>query len=293
MNSTAISSSAIGVATTPIATVSSFIPTVVWVLYRVEFMPNLFIVLPVSLLNLHVVGKSSVLHLNLKVVFCIQSLVVLIYTACRCIHTSVNEWVVGNRLNAWPGEWLLGAVEAWAMGICSWMGFVLLAERIYATIRVTSYERSRSQYFNLVWILLLLAQSMISVQETLNKSSGITVNTLVSTYVSMVLNVAAWLLLGYLYVYNRRRYARMAFELSNPEHNLSVRYQLAENIRTLRQLSPVLFTHIVCSLVGAGIVFSSYYHLIELSVSASGVFLAVVYLNYSIMNLIVHCVIIK
>lgn len=45
-----------------------------------------------------------------------------------------------------------------------------------------------------------------------------------------------------LYRYNLRRYGRKIHHHSSL-HNLSERYQLSENIRTTRQLTPVLFLH--------------------------------------------------
>lgn len=187
-------------------TSAGILPTVVWVLDRAEFVPNLLITLPISLLNLRVVGSTYVLHPNLKLVLCVQSVVVMIYTLCRCVHTSLEIAYRTNEsglcLACSFGGQIIGRMELWGMGVCGWMGYILLAERAYATCAVSQYEHNRSQVFDVIWAFIVLAWSVMQLSANLYFKPGfVSLESLVACYVGVGLNVGAWLLLGYLHQY--------------------------------------------------------------------------------------------
>lgn len=87
----------------------------------------------------------------------------------------------------------------------------------------------------------------------------------------------------------------MASEQSSysQRQNLSERYQLAENIRTLRQLSPVMLIHLVGSLVLAVLAFVAYYRLVGEDVLEAGITDVLAFCDTSAMNLLMQMVIIK
>jgi len=83
-----------------------------------------------------------------------------------------------------------------------------------------------------------------------------------------------------LYRYNTCRYRRKIHLRS--EQSLSERYQLSENIRTTRQLIPVLFLHLASNVEISAQTLSTYYGLLDQSskeclYAFGGVFNAAVY----------------
>lgn len=239
-------------------------------LVYVELVPNLLI-LPVSLLTLYVITTTSVLHANLKLVICYEILAVKLYTLCR-----LADWLSSQVGVVWPG-WFgvsIRLVERCSVSDLGWMGHAMLAERIYATRMVDTYEQSRwSPWLTASWFLpIFFGVNALEAPDAIFPDGKVSSPTMFLLYANAILNAVAYIALGVLHAYNRRRYAenerlerRMAGR--NREHGtLSERYQLAENVRTLRQLSPVLFLHLWTGATSGVTVFIWYYK-VRLSLS--------------------------
>ena len=117
------------------------------------------IALPISALNIYVTTSSAVLHYNLKLVLCAQSVAVVINAISRAIKLTVIFLLGYEQEEVTSIIWRAPVRVAQSVSISTglWIGLFLLMERVYATIRVARYEEMKSPVYNLLWIGLLVS----------------------------------------------------------------------------------------------------------------------------------------
>uniref|UniRef100_A0A914IBZ7 Uncharacterized protein n=1 Tax=Globodera rostochiensis TaxID=31243 RepID=A0A914IBZ7_GLORO len=193
------------------------------------------IVHPVSILiaifNFILVINSALLHTNLKWILLAQSVSVYTSELSRFIVMVVIV-PTGNIFARPPFALALSSVYVYANTFRIFISYVLLAERTLATVMFRNYEQYDKVYLNIGWIIVVSSLSYV-VQITQNSSAhDFNNSTLPSIIVIFGLQIAAILLLLHNYIQNKARYN------GGKIFTLKQRFQLSENIRTLKQLGP-------------------------------------------------------
>ncbi|KAH7711604.1 hypothetical protein AAVH_21071 [Aphelenchoides avenae] len=126
-------------------------------------------------------------------------------------------------------------------------------ERVLATVMVKRYENQRPFYGFAFTALLLCLTLYNAVSDNYLRTdtlqSGFSMSTIITTYGTNGIGIICLMVVCLLHRYNRRRYFA-DFHKGTFGH-LSGRYQNLENIRTTRQLIPVIFFHILAGLNGS------------------------------------------
>ena len=74
-------------------------------------------------------------------------------------------------------------------------------------------------------------------------------------------NIVAYAVMSVLNAYNNKKYSRKIG--GGGDQDLAERYQLSENIRTSRQLSPVILLHLVATTIQTAVFLSMHYGFIS------------------------------
>ncbi|CAB3410701.1 unnamed protein product [Caenorhabditis bovis] len=106
----------------------------------------------------------------------------------------------------------------------------ILSERISATILIHDYEKKRRSW---IYVIILIAQTIFSVSFALITTSfRLTfVALIVCTGTIMIAAILIYILVEYI---NKKRLLKLEQDHRNTNYSLSIRYQLKENLKTLK-----------------------------------------------------------
>uniref|UniRef100_A0A1I7ZJ82 G protein-coupled receptor n=1 Tax=Steinernema glaseri TaxID=37863 RepID=A0A1I7ZJ82_9BILA len=139
----------------------------------------------------------------------------------------------------------------------------IVIERIVATAMVYRYERTSCPWVPLfaisaLWVVNALdcfhARDIMAKIFSAQDSIGDRVYMTSSTSVLFLINATSVTVFVFLIIYNIRR-----FQANAGVHSLTQRYQMAENIRTSRQLLKVIFINFVVTSLSAAIIILNVY----------------------------------
>uniref|UniRef100_A0A1I8BA16 7TM_GPCR_Srx domain-containing protein n=1 Tax=Meloidogyne hapla TaxID=6305 RepID=A0A1I8BA16_MELHA len=131
---------------------------------------------------------------------------------------------------------------------------ILVIERLNATLSFKKYERSRGPFFTIWWLIIVNLLTFGTVYGTSATSSTTFIN-LCFWAIMFVLAVIELIGIMFLRKYNDQIYTNRSFVNAT----LSERYQLAENIRTTKQLIPILAIHFFNIALGTFVNWTTYY----------------------------------
>uniref|UniRef100_A0A914HJS7 Uncharacterized protein n=1 Tax=Globodera rostochiensis TaxID=31243 RepID=A0A914HJS7_GLORO len=132
------------------------------------------------------------------------------------------------------------------------VGHVLVVERMFATIYVEKYESYKEWYFTICWFLFTVAISLaggyhqIYVLDSWANISNLNFYLFVATLAASFIEIFVFSMVTH---FNKKRFMSTRQKKNDNLHQLTVRYQLTENIRTGRQLMPNFICHFVSFLL--------------------------------------------
>ncbi|KAI1731011.1 sre G protein-coupled chemoreceptor domain-containing protein [Ditylenchus destructor] len=154
----------------------------------------------------------------------------------------------------WIPNWSVSVAEMskiFSLNARSWAGHFMILERILATFYVRTYEQFKRPHFGALAIVITIVLSLIVTYEEQIKEDKTEIAQLTAlvSYIFTILSLVSVVILVMLLWYNQKTYRRNI--VHSHSHSLTERYQLSENIRTSRQLIPVIFLHFLSNLIGA------------------------------------------
>ncbi|KAL3094226.1 hypothetical protein niasHT_023659 [Heterodera trifolii] len=173
-----------------------------------------FVGIPLSIANLILVARTSVIHPNMKAILIFQSFFILLFFPAL--------------------------IKMYLIGIYSrnFVPHVLIVERILATLFVQTYEKNRGHLFTILWTPFALIIPIYIAFSTSTQDQNQPITNLITTAVQLLIGSIELGIFYQLCRYNSKIYQKMMQNLGS--HNLSIRYQLCENIRIGKQLIPPL-----------------------------------------------------
>ncbi|KAL3116436.1 hypothetical protein niasHT_006883 [Heterodera trifolii] len=215
-----------------------------------ELLINLASILA-SLFNFFLVGRTQLIHLNMKVILVYQS-------ACLLVRSFGRSMICIDKLAVDPAnaEHFEPARTIFQLGVSNrnFLAHVLIIERVMATVCLSSYERQKSWRFSLLWSPAVFVVALFNV-IMLGQSSS-TPFTIVTNSSILIIGLVEFLLFVWIWHYNRRIYVK-GFRDRMP--SLSEKYQLSENIRIGTQQTPALICHFLCLFMNVSKLYWSYF----------------------------------
>ncbi|TKR93900.1 hypothetical protein L596_008270 [Steinernema carpocapsae] len=238
-------------------------------LYAVEIVICLFAVVE-HLIFIKISYKSALVHPNLRILLVNQSVAFLLITTMRLLidvslQVQIRIFGLGQQVSVLIIHF--GNNCVWNYTLCkafttvydaaifaSVLAFLnLTIERAIASFRVSSYEKTRQKFpFVLIsiavsWAICVtvnVVDSVNSIHAEIHNSHQITcAQTLLSPkflfftrVLTSVLNLIVLLVYTAIYVINNRRLAKIT--TASGSHSLSRRFQILDNIRSMRLLFP-------------------------------------------------------
>uniref|UniRef100_A0A914HWX6 Gustatory receptor n=1 Tax=Globodera rostochiensis TaxID=31243 RepID=A0A914HWX6_GLORO len=208
-----------------------------FVLALLELLINLASI-PASALNSFLVARTQLIHLNMKFILVYQSACLLVRGFGRCIiclgKLSIDPI---NAEHSGPARtiFLLGVYNR------NFLAHVLIIERIMATVWLITYEKQKSWFFSLLWSPLVFFAALFNIIMMGNSTS--TLFNIVTNSSILIIGMFEFMVFVWIWNFNRRIYIR---GFPNRAPSLSEKYQLSENIRIGRQLTPALICHFLC-----------------------------------------------
>ncbi|KAL3074301.1 hypothetical protein niasHS_015131 [Heterodera schachtii] len=238
--------------------------------------------LPLSLLNISVLCRTSLLHRNLKFVLFTQSVLFCIYSLAQ-ISLILVIFILGKE--HWLDYKIILFFLEFPLLYINYIGHVLLIERFIATIFAKMYEHAKSYAFNITWFALITSFCVATAaQEAIATEAKapltFTAGVLATVCASMLISFFEIIAFSLLITHNLKLFMR-GLQIPANLHNLSERYQLAENIRTGRQLAPTFLFHFINICGSVFTPFVVYFHLITDPILLN----LIVFTYYSILSL--------
>uniref|UniRef100_A0A183CGG3 G protein-coupled receptor n=1 Tax=Globodera pallida TaxID=36090 RepID=A0A183CGG3_GLOPA len=205
--------------------------------------------MPLSLVNLWLVSRTSVIHPNMKFILIFQSCFILTRGSCRFI-ICLFKFLLWDPIGAEMTAYLPAIRLAYYIGIYgrNFVPHILIVERVLATLTVKSYERNRRCLFSLLWSPMAATLAVLNALSAISDGEQMPLTNLITTIAQFVIGTAEFAVFALLWRYNANIYQKM---LQKAEaHCLSERYQLSENIRIGRQLMPPLLLNLANILLG-------------------------------------------
>ncbi|KAL3088500.1 hypothetical protein niasHS_009951 [Heterodera schachtii] len=107
-----------------------------------------FVGIPLSIANLVLVARTSVIHPNMKAILIFQSFFIFLRGCCRfviCLFTFISGAESVQFFPALRKMYLIGIYTR------NFVPHVLIVERILATLFVRTYEKNRGHLFTIMW----------------------------------------------------------------------------------------------------------------------------------------------
>ncbi|KAL3113086.1 hypothetical protein niasHT_010849 [Heterodera trifolii] len=184
----------------------------------------------ITIFNFIIVFNSGLLHTNLKWVLLAQSVSSFMSELCR-FTVMVVQVPSGDIFTRPPYANILGSLYVFSNTYRIFLAYVLLAERTLATVLFRDYEQYDKVWANISWLAITLSLSFVVLITQDSSAHDYNRFTLPSIIGLFVLQIAAIVLLLHNYRRNKTRYNKHFWTLKE-------RFQLSENIRTLKQLRP-------------------------------------------------------
>lgn len=109
---------------------------------------------PLTALNLYAITSTHVLHVNMKLILLSQAIAIQLQSACR--FAQLLYVLVTGRLFTYP-LMALNTLEVFGVIMGGLVGYLLVVERVYATIRVKTYEKETSAALGIGCLLFLVS----------------------------------------------------------------------------------------------------------------------------------------
>ncbi|KAL3089134.1 hypothetical protein niasHS_008499 [Heterodera schachtii] len=191
-------------------------------------------VLAIASLNLAVIVPTKLLHLNLKSILITQSIAIMLYVLPRIVmlfqkFTSNDPFAPANVV-------LQNLIIFYAL-FRRLLGHALIIERFFATFCTNSYEKCSKLFFFIVWFSITFIISFVNT-ITNGQSWTYTNFNLITQSMSTILSVVEYLLITLICHYNRKKYSQQIEQASPNNYHIGQRYQVADNLKTAKQLSP-------------------------------------------------------
>uniref|UniRef100_A0A914I6D5 Gustatory receptor n=1 Tax=Globodera rostochiensis TaxID=31243 RepID=A0A914I6D5_GLORO len=203
--------------------------------------------LSLSALNIVLLARTSVLHPNLKMILLSQS-------ASFCIFAIGHIWqmciMLALGIEHWTDGIVIKILLVFGVVYSNFIGHVMLVERLIATLMSKRYENWKKPHFSLIWFIPIFSFSLFNALQSAPNETSSPVGGNVGIGIMACFYIDAQ---------SRKRYAIWA---KNGTHSLSERYQLAQNIRTFRQLAPTFVLHLANLIVALPTTLLLYYKLI-------------------------------
>lgn len=216
-----------------------------------------------------VIVKNSTFHLNLRILLCQMSFFIMWYSTgylCKTVYLSVN--MMNNPCDLVTDAFHCKLQEIWTTALPSiathYSLLVIGLERFYATLKFRVYEHNRNILPVLVlsaalWSLVICQQvlplvAMVKSAKTmpmcvnllsLNSQSAVTVVSL--SFINEALSITVHLINLRLNNFNLK-----TVYINQAQENLSARFQLDQNFKTIRTILPIVVVHILCWLPKSG-----------------------------------------
>ncbi|CAK5081912.1 unnamed protein product [Meloidogyne enterolobii] len=205
-----------------------------------ELIIHLLATCPISTFNFILILKTSLIHKNLKFILLCQSFCIFCRSLGRILVLS-SKLISGDILWGGPEEFVL--IFGFAAFFRNFVAHVLVIERALATYFVKNYENWKKPYFNFIWFPIVFILALLN---SLNSVSSIILNLATWSFV-LIFAILEIIIFTWMWHYNDKIFQNQLFF----RHSLTERYQLVENIRTAKQLTPTLLIHFFNILIGA------------------------------------------
>ncbi|KAL3110463.1 hypothetical protein niasHT_019324 [Heterodera trifolii] len=209
----------------------------------VELLTN-FVGIPLSIANLILVARTSVIHPNMKAILIFQSFFILLRGCCRFV-ICLFKFFLWDPISAESMQFFPALLKIYFIGIYArnFVPHVLIVERILATLFVRTYEKNRGHLFTILWMpFALIIPVYIAITTSSPQDHNKPITNLITTSVQLLIGSIELGVFYQLCRYNSKIYQKMFQNIGS--NNLSIRYQLSENIRIGKQLIPPLFLNL-------------------------------------------------
>ncbi|KAL3083870.1 hypothetical protein niasHT_036441 [Heterodera trifolii] len=146
-----------------------------------------FVGIPLSIANLFLVARTSVIHPNMKAILIFQSFAVLLRGFCRFV-ICLFKFILWDPISAEMGLFFPTIIKIGFFGIYSrnYVPHILIIERILATVFVRTYEQHRGFLFTMIWLPFALTIS-VYIAFTSQAESVQPLANLLTTFVEFVI----------------------------------------------------------------------------------------------------------
>ncbi|KAL3107305.1 hypothetical protein niasHT_017388 [Heterodera trifolii] len=200
--------------------------------------------IPLYIANLILVARTSVIHPNMKAILIFQSFFILLRGCCRLV-ICLFKFFLWDPIGADSMQFFPALLKMYFIGIYArnFVPHVLIVERILATLFVRTYEKNRGHLFTIVWMSFALIISIyIAFSPSPQSDQKQLITNLITTVVQLLIGSIELGIFYQLSRYNSKIYQKMFQNIGS--NNLSIRYQLSENIRIGKQLIPPLLLNL-------------------------------------------------
>ncbi|KAL3071448.1 hypothetical protein niasHS_016732 [Heterodera schachtii] len=117
----------------------------------VELLTN-FVGIPLSIANLILVARTSVIHPNMKAILIFQSLFIILRGSCRFV-ICLFKFFLWDPIGAESMQFFPALLKMYLIGIYArnFVPSVLVIELILATLFVRTYEKNCGHLFTFLW----------------------------------------------------------------------------------------------------------------------------------------------
>uniref|UniRef100_A0A914HCB1 Uncharacterized protein n=1 Tax=Globodera rostochiensis TaxID=31243 RepID=A0A914HCB1_GLORO len=126
---------------------------------------------------------------------------------------------------------------------------LLFIERLIASVWLEKYESYKKPTFSICWCTFVIALCFINMATNRQSWEATTLN-IVTVFVLQILSLAECVFIVIIGIYSQGQYNQQMGNAHNLNNYLGARYQLAENMKTSRQLFPAFFCNFIGNFFG-------------------------------------------
>ncbi|KAL3116951.1 hypothetical protein niasHT_002910 [Heterodera trifolii] len=145
--------------------------------------------IPLSIANLILVARTSVIHPNMKAILIFQSFFILLRGSCRFV-ICLFKFFLWDPIGAKYVQFFPALRKMYFIGIYArnFVPHVLIVERILATLFVRTYEKNRGHLFTILWTpFALIIPIYISFSTSPQNGQNQPITNLITTAVQLVI----------------------------------------------------------------------------------------------------------